>query len=131
MNLWLLSQAMLKEKIYPDFIAVDGREGGTGAAPLEFSNAVGMPLDESLVFVYDMLKGYDLKKHIKLICSGKIITAFQMLNKIALGADVLTSARGMMMALGCIQARKCNSNTCPVGVATQKTHLVIGLNVKD
>ena len=126
-----ICQAMLKEKIYPDFIAVDGGEGGTGAAPLEFSNAVGMPLDESLVFVYDMLKGYDLKKHIKLICSGKIITAFQMLNKIALGADVLTSARGMMMALGCIQARKCNSNTCPVGVATQKTHLVIGLNVKD
>ena len=126
-----ICQAMLEEKIYPDFIAVDGGEGGTGAAPLEFSNAVGTPLDESLVLVYDILKGYDLKKHIKLICSGKVITAFQMLNKIALGADVLTSARGMMMALGCIQARKCNSNNCPVGVATQKTHLVIGLDVTD
>ncbi len=126
-----ICQAMVEEQIYPDFIAVDGGEGGTGAAPLEFSNAVGTPLDESLVFVHDVLKGYDLRKHIKLICSGKIITAFQMLNKIALGGDILTSGRGMMLALGCIQARKCNSNQCPVGVATQKPHLVIGLNVTD
>lgn len=126
-----ICKAMLEEQIYPDFIAIDGGEGGTGAAPLEFSNAVGMPLDESLVFVYDLLMGYDLKKHIKIICSGKIITAFQMLNKIALGADVLTSARGMMLALGCIQARKCNSNKCPVGVATQKPYLVVGLDITD
>lgn len=126
-----ICKAMLEEKIYPDFIAVDGGEGGTGAAPLEFSNAVGTPLDESLVFVYDTLKGYDLKKYIKIICSGKIITAFQMLNKIALGGDILTSARGMMLALGCIQARKCNSNHCPVGVATQKPYLVVGLDVTD
>ena len=126
-----ICQAMLKEQIYPDFISIDGGEGGTGAAPLEFSNAVGTPLDESLVFVYDTLMGYDLKKHIKLICSGKVITAFQMLNKIALGADILTSARGMMLALGCIQARKCNSNNCPVGVATQKPYLVVGLDVTD
>ena len=126
-----ICKAMLEEQIYPDFIAIDGGEGGTGAAPLEFSNAVGMPLDESLVFVSDVLTGYDLKKYITLICSGKIITAFQMLNKIALGADVLTSARGMMLALGCIQARKCNSNHCPVGVATQKPYLVVGLDVTD
>ena len=126
-----LCKTMIEVKTYPDFISVDGTEGGTGAAPLEFSNCVGTPLDEGLVFVHDTLLGYGIRDHIKIICSGKIITAFQMFNKLALGADVLTSARGMMLALGCIQARKCNSNTCPTGVATQDPTLVVGLNVSN
>ncbi len=126
-----LCKRMIETKIYPDFISIDGSEGGTGAAPLEFSNAVGTPLDEGLIFVHDTLVGHDIRDYIKIISSGKIITAFQMINKMALGADVLTSARGMMLALGCIQARKCNSNTCPTGVATQDPTLVVGLNVSN
>ena len=123
---------LMKEiKIYPDFISIDGGEGGTGAAPLEFSNAMGSPLDQGLAFTHDSLVGYDIRDHIKIIASGKIITAFQMLNKLALGSDILTSARGMMLALGCIQARKCNTNTCPTGVATQDPYLVVGLNVTN
>ena len=124
-----LCKAMLETQVYPDFIAIDGCEGGTGAAPLEFSNSVGMPLDEGLVFVHNMLMGFDLKKHIRLIASGKIITGFQVLNKLALGADLVASARSMMLALGCIQARRCNSNHCPVGVATTNPVFVKGLHV--
>ncbi len=124
-----ICKAMLETKIYPDYIAVDGGEGGTGAAPLEFSNRLGNPLDEGLVFVHDTLVGYNLKRHIKLIVTGKIFTSFQILNKAALGADIAASARGMMLALGCIQARKCNTNHCPVGVATQNPSLVEGLHV--
>lgn len=126
-----LCKTMVETKICPDFVNVDGGEGGTGAAPLEFSNCVGTPLDEGLIFVHNTLLGYNLRDQIKVMCSGKIITAFQMFNKLALGADVLTSARGMMLALGCIQARKCNSNTCPTGVATQDPTLVVGLNVSN
>jgi len=117
--------------IYPDFITVDGGEGGTGAAPMEFSNSVGMPLREALAFVYDALTGFDLKKHIRLIASGKVATGFDLVKNFALGADMCNSARGMMFALGCIQALECNTNTCPTGVATQDKSLMKGLVVED
>jgi len=126
-----ICKAMIKTGIYPDFITVDGGEGGTGAAPLEFSNSIGMPLREAVAFVYDALTGFDLKKHIKLIASGKVATGFDLVKNFALGADMCNSARGMMFALGCIQALECNMNTCPTGVATQDKSLVKGLVVED
>ncbi len=126
-----ICKAMVQTGIYPDFITVDGGEGGTGAAPLEFSNSVGMPLRDALAFVYDCLTGFDLKRHIKIIASGKIATGFDLVKNFALGADICNSARGMMMALGCIQALECNANTCPTGVATQDPALAKGLVVAD
>ena len=126
-----ICKAMIKTGIYPDFITVDGGEGGTGAAPLEFSNSVGMPLREALAFVYDALTGFDLKKHIRIIASGKVATGFDLVKNFALGADMCNSARGMMFALGCIQALTCNSNTCPTGVATQDKELMKGLVIDD
>lgn len=126
-----ICKAMVQTEIYPDFITVDGGEGGTGAAPLEFSNHVGMPLRNALAFVYDALTGFDLKKHIKIIASGKVTNGFDLVRNFALGADICNSARGMMMALGCIQALECNKNTCPTGVATQNPNLARGLVVAD
>ncbi len=124
-------EAMIKTGIKPDFITVDGGEGGTGAAPVEFSNSLGMPLRDGLSFIHDTLRGYDLRKDIRLIASGRIITSFHMVRAMALGADLVNSARGMMLALGCIQALQCNSNTCPTGVATQNKMLMHGLNPND
>ena len=115
----------------PDFITVDGGEGGTGAAPLEYTNSVGMPLRDALVFVIDTLIGFDLKKDIKVIASGKILNGMDIFKKLALGADLCASARGMMFSLGCIQALDCHKNTCPTGIATQNTRLVNGLVVED
>lgn len=126
-----ICKAMVETGIKPDFIAVDGGEGGTGAAPIEFSNSVGMPFRDGLSFAYNALEGFGLKEDIKLITAGKIATGFHMFRALALGADLCYSARAMMMAVGCIQALECNHNTCPTGVATQKEHLVKGLVVKD
>lgn len=126
-----LCMAMRAMGSQPDFISVDGGEGGTGAAPLEFSNSVGMPLNEGLVFVHNCLVGFGLRERTKIIASGKISTGFDMACKIALGADLCYSARAMMMAVGCIQARRCNANDCPAGVATQIPGLVQGLDVED
>ena len=126
-----LCRAMRETETHPDFIAVDGGEGGTGAAPLEFSNSVGMPLDEGLFWVHNCLVGFDLRDRVRLIASGKITSGFDMLKRLALGADLCASARAMMLALGCIQARRCNANDCPVGVATQKPGLVYGLDVES
>ncbi len=123
--------AMISLGIKPDFITIDGGEGGTGAAPIEFSNSMGMPLRDGLSFAIDTLIGYDLKKDIKVIASGKVLTGFHMARVIALGADMVNSARAMMMAVGCIQALQCNTNTCPVGVATQDHKLIKGLDVAD
>ena len=128
---YAICKAMVETGIYPDFITVDGGEGGTGAAPQEFSNSVGMPLREGVAFVYDVLNGFDLKKHIKIIASGKVSSGFDLVKNIALGADMCNAARGMMFALGCIQALECNSNTCPTGVATQDQSLMKGLVVED
>jgi len=124
-------EAMLFTNIKPDFITVDGGEGGTGAAPVEFSNSMGMPLREGLIFVHDTLVGFGLRKEIKVIVAGKIITGFNMARAIALGADGCNSARAMMLSVGCIQALQCNNNTCPVGVTTQNKALVKGLVVDD
>jgi len=126
-----ICKAMVKTGIMPDFITVDGGEGGTGAAPLEFSNSVGMPLRDALAFVYDALNGFALKRHIKIIASGKVATGFDLVKNLSLGADMCNSARAMMLALGCIQALECNTNTCPTGVATQDPKLVRGLVVDD
>jgi len=126
-----ICKAMIETGIKPDFITVDGGEGGTGAAPVEFSNSIGMPLREGLVFVHDTLVGYDLKDEIKIIASGKIFSGFHMLRAKALGADLCNSARAMMLSIGCIQAREWNINTCPTGVATQDKSLIKGLVVDD
>lgn len=124
-------KAMVETGMTPDFIAVDGAEGGTGAAPLEFSNSVGTPLSDGLTFVDNALRGANQRDQLKLISAGKITTGFHILHQLALGADGCNSARGMMFALGCIQALKCNSNKCPAGVATQDPKLMKGLDVDD
>lgn len=126
-----ICKAMIKTGITPDFITVDGAEGGTGAAPMEYVNHVGMPLDSGLIFIHNALMGSGLRDKITLIASGKITTGFDMIRKIALGADICNSARGMMMSIGCIQSRQCNHNTCPVGVATQNPRLYKALDVND
>jgi len=126
-----ICKAMVKTNIMPDFITVDGGEGGTGAAPLEFSNSVGMPLRDGLAFVHDALNGFALRRHIRIIASGKVATGFDIVKLLALGADMCNSARAMMLALGCIQALECNTNKCPTGVATQDNNLQRGLVVDD
>ncbi len=126
-----LCKAMVETSEHPDFITVDGGEGGTGAAPLEFSNSVGVPLTDGLSFVDNALRGAGLREKIKIIASGKIISGFHIISRLALGADLCNSGRGMMLALGCIQALKCNTNHCPVGVATQDPALSRGLDVEN
>jgi glutamate synthase domain-containing protein 2 len=126
-----ICEAIITTGILPDFITVDGGEGGTGAAPVEFSNSLGMPMRDGLAFVVDTLRGYDLRQDIRVIASGKIISGFHMARAVALGADMCNSARAMMLAIGCIQAMECNNNTCPTGVATQNKSLVRGLVVED
>lgn len=126
-----ICKAMLETGLLPDFINVDGAEGGTGAAPVEFSNSVGTPLNDGLIFVHNALVGIGVRSKIRIICAGKIVTGFNLASKIALGADVCNAARGMLFALGCIQALRCNTNDCPTGVATQNPDLVKGLNVED
>jgi glutamate synthase domain-containing protein 2 len=115
-------------KIYPDFITIDGGEGGTGAAPIVFTNNVGMPLVDALIFVNQTLIRYDLRDKITIIASGKASNSFDIVKLLALGADVVNAARAFMLSLGCIQARECNMNTCPVGIATQNKTLIGALN---
>src|SRR5690554_4749434 len=124
-----ICESMYKKKIYPDFIAIDGAEGGTGAAPLEFTDNIGMPLYEALAFAHQALVKFGLRDKLKIIVSGKVITSFDIMKMIALGADACYSARGMMFSLGCIQALVCNKDTCPAGVATQNPNLYKGLDV--
>jgi len=126
-----LCEAMVNTGITPDYIAVDGGEGGTGAAPVEFADSVGTPFLDGLAFVHDTLVNYELRNKIKLSASGKIVSGFHIVRALAMGADFCQSARGMMMSLGCIQALQCNSNKCPVGIATQKKSLIKGLDVTD
>ena len=126
-----LCKAMHVTGIKPDFITVDGGEGGTGAAPPEYSNSVGFPLHDGLPFVADALISFDLRREIRIICSGKIISGFHMARALATGADMTNSARGMMLALGCIQALECNRNSCPTGITTQNPGLMAGLFVSD
>ena len=112
-------KAILETKIVPDFIVVDGSEGGTGAAPIELIDHVGTPLREGLLFVHNTLVGAGLRNQIKVGASGKIISAFDISSTMAIGADWVNSARGFMFAVGCIQAQSCHTNQCPVGVTTQ------------
>lgn len=126
-----ICEKMLETGIKPDFITVDGAEGGTGAAPIDFSNYVGMPWEDALIFAVDTLNTYKLKKDIKVITATKIFTAFDLFKALCIGADVCNSARGMMLALGCVQSLKCNTNECPTGVATNNLKLVRGLVVAE
>ena len=124
-------KAMLASGITPDFIVVDGGEGGTGAAPLEFTDHVGTPLQEALALVHNTLVGANLRDRVKIGASGKIITAFDIARILALGADWCNSARGFMFALGCIQSQSCHTDKCPTGVATQDQHRQRALVVPD
>lgn len=127
----VICEKMVETGMRPDFITVDGAEGGTGAAPLEFVDMVGMPLEPALIFVHHALETRGLHGQIKIIASGKVLSAASLMKTLALGADLCNSARGFMFALGCIQALKCNTNKCPTGITTHKRHLVKGLVVSD
>ncbi|MBP5990217.1 MAG: FMN-binding glutamate synthase family protein [Piscinibacter sp.] len=114
-----IAKAMLETGIVPDFIVVDGAEGGTGAAPLEFTDHVGAPLQEGLLLVHNTLVGLNLRERVRVGCAGKVISAFDIARAMALGADWCNAARGFMFALGCIQAQSCHTGNCPTGVTTQ------------
>jgi glutamate synthase domain-containing protein 2 len=126
-----ICKAMLETGELPDFITIDGSEGGTGAAPIEFTNSLGMPLRDGLAFVHNALVGIGVRDQVRLIGAGKIVSAFHLLRLLALGADTVNAARAMMFSLGCIQSRQCNSNACPTGVATQDPRRYRHLNVDD
>lgn len=123
-----MCKAIWEERIAPDFIIVDGSEGGTGAAPLEYSDRVGTPLTEGLMLVHNALVGTGLRHMIKLGAAGKVATGSDIVKRLIQGADFTMSARAMMMATGCIQAQKCHTDTCPTGVATQNAWLARGLD---
>ena len=126
-----IAKAMESTKIFPDFIVIDGAEGGTGAAPVEFADNIGMPMREGLRLVHNTLVGLNIREEIKLGCAGRIISAFDIARCISLGADWCNSARGFMFSLGCIQSRSCHTDHCPTGVATQDSLRQTALNVKD
>ena len=126
-----LCAEMVNNKMWPDFITIDGGEGGTGAAPIAFTNHVGMPLMDALRYVNETLITFGLRDEIRVIASGKVTSAFDILKLKANGADMVNAARAFMLSLGCIQARECNKNTCPVGIATQNKVLIKGLNPED
>jgi glutamate synthase domain-containing protein 2 len=126
-----ICKAMLKTGITPDFITIDGAEGGTGAAPLEYSNRFGLPCVEGVNFVHNCLVGVGLREHIKVIASGHTASGFHLVEKIAAGADLCNAARTMMLALGCIQAQSCNTNECPTGIATQDHKRGKALDIKS
>ncbi len=124
-------KAMLETEIFPDFITVDGAEGGTGAAPVEFSNRLGTPCLEATYYINQVLIGAGIRQQLKLISSGLTATGFDMLEKIIVGADTVNAARAMMMALGCVQAKACNTNHCPSGVATQNPSRGRAIDVEE
>jgi glutamate synthase domain-containing protein 2 len=126
-----ICKAILETGITPDFITVDGSEGGTGAAPIELTNSVGTPLRDALVFVNRALIGIGIRGKVRLIASGKAVSAFHVIRLLALGADTVNVARAMMFAVGCIQSRSCNSDKCPTGVATQDPARNKALDVSD
>jgi glutamate synthase domain-containing protein 2 len=130
-ELMAIVKAMLVTETTPDFIVIDGGEGGTGAAPLEFSDSLGLPLIEGLMLVQNALVGAGLRDRVKLGASGKLVSASAMAKAMALGADWCNSARGFMFAVGCIQSQRCHTNRCPVGVTTQDNRLQRALVVPD
>ena len=124
-------RAMVDLNTGPDFITIDGGEGGTGAAPPEYSDSVGLPLEEGLVVVRNLLVGAGLRSKVKLIASGRVTNGFSLVRTLALGADATNAARAFMLSLGCIQALKCNTNKCPTGIATQDRELQYGLDPEE
>jgi glutamate synthase domain-containing protein 2 len=124
-------KAMIETAVVPDFIVVDGGEGGTGAAPVEFSDHIGTPMREGLLFVHNVLVGAGLRDQIKIGAAGKIVSAFDMASVLAIGADWVNAARGYMFAIGCIQSMSCHTNRCPTGVATQDPSRQRALVVPD
>ena len=126
-----IAKAMVETGIIPDFIVVDGAEGGTGAAPLEFSDHVGAPVQEGLLLVHNTLVGLNLREKVRIGCAGKVVSAFDIARMIAIGADWCNSARGFMFSLGCIQAQSCHTGHCPTGVATQDKARQRALVVSD
>ncbi|HEY2674126.1 MAG TPA: FMN-binding glutamate synthase family protein [Rugosimonospora sp.] len=130
-ELLAICKAMLAEGVTPDFIVVDGSEGGTGAAPLEYEDHVGVPLTDGLIVVHNALVGTGLRDRIRIGASGKVSTGVDLVKRIAQGADYTNAARAMMMATGCIQAQLCHTNKCPVGVATQDPRRARALDVDD
>jgi len=126
-----ICKAMLESGILPDFIVVDGGEGGTGAAPLEFTDHIGTPLQEALLLVHNTLVGLNLRDKIRIGASGKVISAFDLARTLAMGADWCNAARGFMFALGCVQSQSCHTDHCPTGVATQDLRRQRALVVGD
>ena len=126
-----ICKAMLAEGETPDFVVVDGGEGGTGAAPLEYEDHIGTPLTEGLMTVHNALVGVGLRDRVRIGASGKVATGIDVVKRMVQGADYTNSARAMMMAVGCIQAQTCHTNTCPVGVATQDPKRMRALDVGD
>ena len=124
-------KAMIETQLLPDFVTVDGAEGGTGAAPIEFSDHLGMPLQEGLLLVQNALVGIGVRDRLRIAASGKTTTAFMLAGPMALGADWCNTARGFMFSVGCIQSRMCHTNRCPVGVTTQNPRLRRALVVQD
>ena len=126
-----IAKAMLETGSHPDFVVVDGAEGGTGAAPLEFINRLGMPLEEALLLVHNTLVGCDLRDRVRVAAAGRITSAFKIARVIGMGADWCNAARGFMFALGCIQSLSCHTDRCPTGIATQDPLRARGLDVGD
>ncbi|HLQ85368.1 MAG TPA: FMN-binding glutamate synthase family protein [Salinisphaeraceae bacterium] len=126
-----LVKAMLETGVHPDFIVVDGGEGGTGASPIEFTNRLGTPLREALIMVHNTLVGTNLRQHVRVGAAGKVVSAFDMARVMAMGADWCNAGRGFMFSLGCIQARQCHTGRCPSGVATQDARRSHHLDVED
>jgi len=126
-----ICKAMIESGITPDFIVVDGGEGGTGAAPVEFTDHIGTPMQEALLLVHNTLVGLNLRDRIRLGASGKIVSAFDLARTLAMGADWCNAARGFMFALGCVQSQSCHTDRCPTGVATQNPGRQRALVVED
>ncbi|MFL6088798.1 MAG: FMN-binding glutamate synthase family protein [Aeromicrobium sp.] len=126
-----ICKAMIERDSAPDFIIVDGSEGGTGAGPVEFEDYLGMPLTEGLMFVHNALVGSGLRDKVRIGASGKVASGIDIVKRVCQGADFTLAARAMMFAIGCIQAQKCHTNHCPVGVATQDPWRARALNVDD
>ena len=130
-ELFALGKAMVATDLLPDFITVDGAEGGTGAAPIEFSDHLGVPLREGLILTQNMLVGFGLRDRLRLAASGKRVSGFEIAAAMSMGADWCNVARGFMLSVGCIQSQQCHTNQCPVGVATQDRKLQRAIDVED
>jgi glutamate synthase domain-containing protein 2 len=130
-ELLAVCKAMVEEGITPDFIIVDGAEGGTGAAPMEYEDNLGTPLTEGLIMLHNALVGTGLRDRIRIGASGKVATGTDIVKRLAIGADYTNAARAMMMAVGCIMSQRCHTNLCPVGVATQDPKRSRALDVPD